>query len=323
MISAPDFKEKQILHVHTDWGKPSRLSFRNDNIVFEKERKIVNRVSVHKTFAVFISGDLSLTTNFIKRAKEHGVSVFFLKNNLEMYGGLLTEAEGHYVLRGKQYGMSEVEQLNMAKKLVANKVFNQIALLKQRTEGDERKTLTLRAEDAKLKIVGIDNHHELLGTEGNYSRQYFKEHFASIGWRRRAPRTKEDIPNLLMDIGYTMLFNFTDSLLRLHGFDTYKGFYHRLFFQRRSLACDIMEPMRPLIDKQILKMYNLKQVSEKDFTISQGVYALPFENQPKYAGSFLKCLMNEKSEIFDYVHGFYQHVMAPEKYSFPEYYIKP
>lgn len=323
MISAPDFKEKQILHVHTDWGKPSRLSFRNDNIVFEKERKIINRVSVHKTFAVFISGDLSLTTNFIKRSKEHGVSIFFLRNNLEMYGGLLTVAEGHYVLRSKQYMMSDSEQLAMAKKLVTNKVINQTALLKERTEGDQRKALTIKAEESKVKIENIDTSHELLGTEGNYSRGYFKEQFARIDWRRRAPRTKEDIPNLLMDIGYTMLFNFTDSLLRLHGFDTYKGFYHKLFFQRRSLACDVMEPIRPLIDKQILKMFNLKQVNEKDFQLYQGAYSLPFEHQPKYAGAFLKCLMDEKEEIFEYVHNFYKHFMAPQKYPFPNFIIKP
>ena len=322
MISAPDFKEKQILHVHTDWGAPSKLSFRNDNIVFEKEGKVVNRVSVHKTFAVFISGDLSVTTNFIKRAKEHGTSIFFLKNNLDMYAGVLAAAEGHYVLRAKQYGMDEATALRMAKQLVANKISNQTAVLKERVEGAERAKYTKAATTAKERVDALSDRNELLGLEGNFSRQYFKEHFASIGWRRRAPRTKEDVPNLLMDIGYTMLFNFTDSLLRLHGFDTYKGFYHQLFFGRRSLTCDVMEPLRPLIDKHILKMHNLGQAKESDFEITQGVYRLPFAAQPKYAGAFLKCLMDNKENIFAYVHGFYQHVSAPERYPFPEFVVK-
>ena len=58
-------------------------------------------------------------------------------------------------------------------------------------------------------------------------------------------------------------FNCMDSLLRLYGFDTYKGFYHKLFFQRKSLACDVMEPFRCVIDKQILKAFNLGQIDEK------------------------------------------------------------
>ena len=74
----------------------------------------------------------------------------------------------------------------------------------------------------------------LLGVEGNYSKYFFKTYLVPAGWRRRAPRTKEDIPNLLMDIGYTYLFNFIDSLLRLHGFDTYKGYYHKLFFDDKA-----------------------------------------------------------------------------------------
>ena len=39
MISLPDFNEKQILFVNTEWSKPSRLRFFNDNIVFEQEGK--------------------------------------------------------------------------------------------------------------------------------------------------------------------------------------------------------------------------------------------------------------------------------------------
>jgi len=146
---------------------------------------------------------------------------------------------------------------------------------------------------------------------------YFGEYFKDISWRRRAPRTKEDLPNFLMDMGYTFLFNFVDSVLRLHGFDTFKGFYHRLFFQRRSLACDLMEPFRPLIDKQILKSFNLKQVKENDFKVENGAHKLPFENNAKYDQIFLECLMDNKEMIFNYVHNFYRSVMDPVKNEFP------
>jgi CRISPR-associated protein Cas1 len=62
--------------------------------------------------------------------------------------------------------------------------------------------------------------------------------------------------------------------LRLYGFDVYKGFYHKLFFNRKSLASDIMEPFRCVIDKALLKAFNLKQINEKDFKIVDGRYVL-------------------------------------------------
>jgi CRISPR-associated protein Cas1 len=322
MISLPDFKEKQLLFVRSEWGKPSRLSFHNDNIVFEQEHKVVNRVSAHKAFAVFIAGDLSLTTNFIKQAKEFGISVLFLKNNFEIYGGLNTEAEGHYLLRMKQYAMPEMEQFAMAKKLVANKIQNQIAVLKEREEGVAKKMLGKIEENVLKNIDEVKTETELLGIEGRFSKEYFTRYFGKVGWRRRAPRTKEDVNNFLMDMGYTYLFNFCDSILRLFGFDTYKGFYHKLFFQRRSLACDVMEVFRPIIDREILKMHNLGILDIADFEAHQGEYVLPFKYWSKYSSVFLNALMKNKEDIFEFIQQYYRHQMKPEKYDFPNYQIK-
>lgn len=317
MISLPDFKEKQILFVKADWGTPSKLRFFNDNIVFEKEGRLVNRVSIHKTFAVFVAGDLSLTTNFFKQAKEYGVSIFLLKNNFQPYGGLMTEAEGHFVLRMKQYHMSEETQLGMAKKLIENKIYNQFSVLREKSSGEEKNGITVRFKECRIQIQNCASHDELRGIEGNASRIYFAKQFSQHNWRRRAPRTKEDELNLFLDMGYTLLFNFIDSLLRLHGFDTYKGFFHRLFFQRRSLACDVMEPFRPLIDKQVVKSLNLKQFNKKDLKIEKGAFVLPFDMYTKYANVFLECLMENKEEIFSYVQDFYRFVMDSQKYDFP------
>ena len=57
----------------------------------------------------------------------------------------------------------------------------------------------------------MTDNNELLGIEGNFSSIYFKKHFESIGWNNRAPQAREDIPNLLLDIGYTYLFNYVDD----------------------------------------------------------------------------------------------------------------
>ena len=273
MISLPDFKEKQILFIKAEWGERASVRFLNDNIVFMKNGKVANKASCHKVFAVFVIGDTAITTGLLKKGLQYGVSFFFLKNNFELYAPFLASAEGNYLLRMKQYSLTDKDEFLMAKNLVKNKIANQLALL---AETEKLKDFKELEKSILNQIEATTDSQQLLGLEGNMSKQFFPMYFSSIKWRRRSPRTKQDIPNFLMDIGYTFLFNFIEALLKLHGFDTYKGFYHKLFFQRKSLACDIMEPMRCLIDKQILKSYNLKQIKDDDFKIEGGKYVFPF-----------------------------------------------
>jgi CRISPR-associated protein Cas1 len=116
------------------------------------------------------------------------------------------------------------------------------------------------------------------------------------------------------------LFNFVDSLLRLHGFDTYKGFYHKLFFARKSLSCDLVEPFRPLIDTAVVKMYNLNCINKKDFQFCNGQYVLSPKNYARYSQFFLQCLMDAREDIYNYVHGYYRYVMNDDgSVEFPEY----
>jgi len=88
------------------------------------------------------------------------------------------------------------------------------------------------------------------------------------------PRTRNDIINFLMDIGYSFLYNFIEANLCLYGFDVYKGVYHKLFYERKSLACDLVEPFRCIIDKKIRKMHNLGQINEQDFKFKNGEYTI-------------------------------------------------
>src|SRR3989344_796538 len=263
MISLPDFKEKQIVFVRAEWGEKSTLRFLNDHIVFLKDGKVINRTSCHKAFAVFVMGDIAVTTKLIQRAAELGVSFFFLKPNFEVYARFRSQADCNWLLRMKQYGMSGDKELWIAKNIVKAKVINQM---------------------------------ELLGSIGTlYSKQEKQEILQKI-------ESAKDNQWLL-------------------GFDTFKGCYHKLFFSRRSLACDLTEPFRCIIEHQLVKSYNLKQIVHPDFIFSKGKYSLPFQNNQKYAQIFLQALMDNKEDIFSFVQGFYRFIMD-EKNEFPEYRIK-
>ena len=318
MISLPDFKEKQILCVNTLYDQKASIQFSNDNIVFLKDDKVVNRASCHKVFVIFIAGDISITSRIIKEGLSHGISFFLMKHNFETYAEIPAKAEGNYLLRMKQYSFDEDFDLMVSKNLVKNKIENQLLLLKNY---DLIQDLNEIKNPIFKQIDEVRDNQEILGIEGSMSRRFFAMYFAKIGWYKRMPRVKPDAINVLMDMGYIYLFNFIDSILRLHGFDTYKGHYHKLFFQRKSLSCDIIEPFRCIIDRQILKSFNLKQINLKDFKVVNKKVVLDFEHSKKYSEIFFEAIMENKEEIFSFVQKFYRFIMDQKK-EFPEFKIK-
>jgi len=256
MLSLPDFREKQIIFIESYQLKD--ISYLNDNLTIKEDGKIIQQVPFHKIFVIFIVGNCTLTSVFIKKSLSFGVMICLMNKNFLVYSIIGGETEGNFLLREKQYLSNN--NIVQSKWIMKNKIQNQLNLLKKK-----RKKSTSGKEGIKqLKILlkkvdKVEYFKELLGLEGNVSKIFFKQYFADCNYRGRKPRTKFDELNVLFDIGYTYLFNFIDAHLRLYGFDTYKGFYHTEFYQRKSLVCDLVEPFRCIIDEAILKAHNLKQ----------------------------------------------------------------
>lgn len=317
MLTLPDFKEKRILSVHAEYGHDSLLQLNNDNICFLRDGKLIDQLSCHLVFAVFIVGDISITTALLKKLAIKGISILFLNHNLKTGTAIVAEAEGNYLLRQKQY--TATNGFSIATQIVTSKIASQEAVLKKYKKLYDEKVF----EYAKTMLKNAKNREQLLGIEGLIGKIYFQSLFTEIGWVRRAPQTKEDIINVLLDIGYTYLFNYCDALLRLFGFDTYKGFYHQLFFQRKSLVCDVMEPIRPIIDYQLLKSFNLKQIKKTDFVFRNGRFDFKegFKTSKIYSSIFMETINSRKEDIYLYVLNFYRFVMDEAKYKFPKFII--
>jgi CRISPR-associated protein Cas1 len=203
-MSLPDFNEKQILFIYGSKEIDNRLQFINNNIVFLRDGQKINQMSCHKIFAVFIVGEFSVTSALIRGCRKYGISLFLLKKNFEVYASINSSLEGNYLLRERQYRVDR--DLEVAKNIVKNKSYNQLSLLK---EAGKLSDFNSVYADVCLKISQAKDSQELLGIEGSVSKNFFQEFFKEMNWVRRLPRTKYDINNTVMDIGYTFLFNFT------------------------------------------------------------------------------------------------------------------
>ncbi len=306
MLTAPDFKEKQIIFAILSHGE--RLSFKNDNVIITDQNGIKHQSSCYRLFALIIVGHISITSGLLMRSKRFGFSIVLMSHGLVPYGMWSAKAEGNVLLRKKQY---KYDRLEIAQYIVEEKIKQQIIALKSiRNKTDSHKisiqSLSEYKNRSMLSDLGLN---DLLGIEGVASKVYFKNIFGDIGWNGRKPRAKRDLPNVLLDIGYTQLFYMIEALLNLYGFDIYKGFYHQIFYQRKSLVCDMVEPFRPWVDRRIRRAFRLNQVHERDFVFTNGQYRLFGENAKPYLAFLLKSLLKQKNVMFYFVQSFYRSFM--------------
>jgi len=313
MIQAPDFKQRQIFFIDAMKIPNCELSLRNENIFIKEDGKTKDKIPINKLVAIFIIGDFTITSKLLQKISRAGASIYFLKRNMETYASTGAYAEGNYLLRQKQYALSEEKSLEISRRIVANKLRNSLNLL--RGGGIQTIAGKKRMEYKKMMLAKIKDAKDLAslrGLEGVISKDYFEAYFSKINWYRRVPRGKVDENNILLDMGYNFLFHFVDSILRVYGFDTYKGIYHQLFFQRKSLSCDMMEPFRCIIDKALVKMHTLEQFDKKDFGYRQGQYYLSYKNSGKYAKIFLQEILRYKMDIYHYVRDHYYLILNEE-----------
>lgn len=312
-MSRPDFMSKQILFVES--SKFKKFKFRNSNLVLiDEDNKTILQHSCYKIFVVYILGDFTITSVLIKNAFKFSFPIVFLSYNLKPYYSIVPKNKGNFLLRKKQY-LSE-NNLNISKYIIINKTSNQLFLMESmRYKTNSEKVSIKKIKFLIKKINKCLDEKELLGIEGNASKLFFKTYFKNLNFIGRKPRTKQDELNLLFDIGYFYLFNFIEANLELYGFDVYYGFYHKLFFQRKSLVCDIIEPFRCIIDRKIKKGFNLKQINLDEFYLRNGQFYIKRDFNKKYSQFFLKEILKYKEEIFLYVQKYYRCVIKEKKIS--------
>lgn len=315
MFTHKDIEYRTIFVVNCIKKRDLRVS--NGELFLEEEssdkKKTLTKLPFQKILALFVIGHISVTTPLIEKCKKFNVALVVLKPNLRPVFFWSDSAEANYLLRQRQYSFSK-DDISIAKVLMLSKIQNQARLLRKTRMKD---TLTITAlnqcKTAIKQLPNSDDYNKLMGIEGQVSKVFFAAYYKKNGWTSRKPRAKTDALNATLDIGYTILFNFIETFVRMFGFDLYIGVYHRLWFKRKSLVCDLVEPFRCIIDNTVRNAFNRKQCKESDFTIIKNEYRLKFEKNSDYYRLFFDALIPFKSIIFTYIQGYYRCFMRCDK----------
>lgn len=272
--------------------------------------KTLTKLPFQKILALFIIGHIHITTPLIEKCQKFGVALIVMKPTLRPVFYWANGAEANFLLHKRQYEYDKFD-ISIARIIVCNKIENQIKNL-----SDTRRKDLITEETKKqcreylICAKEIDDYESLMGLEGTAAKIYFQAYFQDLNWKSRKPRAKCDSINATLDIGYTILFNYIECFLRMFGFDLYVGVYHRMWFKRKSLVCDVMEPFRCIIDKTVRTAFNRKQFKVSDFKVIKGEYQLEFEYKADYYKTFFEALIPYKMDIFKYVQSYYRCFMG-------------
>ena len=275
-----------------------------------QERRVLTKLPFQKILALFIVGHIHITTPLIEKCKKNNVALVVMKPSLRPVFYWADSAEANFLVRQRQYDFNK-DDISIARVIVANKISNSRVLLQKTRKKDD---LTMFAIEKSREFENASLHsteyNELMGIEGRMAKLFFTAYFQDMGWGGRKPRIKSDYLNATLDIGYTYLFNFMECFVRMFGFDIYVGIYHRLWFKRKSLICDLIEPFRCIIDRTIKTAINRRQFSEDDFKVYKGEFRLMPEKNKIYSQVFFDSLVPFKSDIFRYVQSYYRCFMG-------------
>jgi len=222
---------------------------------------------------VVIMGNVGITTPALRRLMTAGVDLVFISLSGHYYGRLSGETTPHIALRRAQYAAQgdPVFVLTLARRIVAGRIHNAKALLQWRrrkgqTGLDEHIDALTGYEGRAARTQTLNS---LMGVEGSATARYFRGYRLLFGpeWHfanrnRRPPR---DPVNVMLSLGYTLLARAAESTAEAVGLDRYVGFLHADVYNRPSLALDLEEEFRVLIEDLVFRLVRDHKITPDDF----------------------------------------------------------
>lgn len=191
------------------------------------------------------------------------------------------ETKGNVFLRVAQIDVFREKGLMLAQNTIAAKMSNSKQLIKRtlhdvpelRNNDDIKRAIEVLNEGIE-KVYDAEDMETLMGIEGSCAHAYFSV-YGLLVTNKRVPfkfeyRTKRpplDPINAMLSFVYTLFTNEYGAALETVGLDSYIGFGHALRSGRQSLACDLVEEARCIVERFVLTMLNLRIIGEKDFDV--------------------------------------------------------
>ncbi len=274
-------------------GERATLSTHAGRLRVERDEQTLYDLPWNSLQAVILFGSHTLTTPALQAALQQGVPVHFAGAGGGYRGVLWTgqPAEPGCGLWLKQANLfaDPALCLVLAKEIVAARIRHLRETLRLRGATDAAERLKTRLEELD-HANGLDT---LNGIEGAATKELFQAmatllppEWGFTGRNRQPPR---DPANALLSFGYTLLNGYVETLLHADGLLPWLGFYHQPHGRHATLASDLMEPFRHVVERTVLSAIQRRELKPQDFfTAANGACMMQQEARRFYLGKLLE-----------------------------------
>ncbi|RVT47832.1 CRISPR-associated endonuclease Cas1 [Rheinheimera sediminis] len=225
--------------------------------------KVLSRQPLAQLDCILCYGAVHLTRAVLHYAMKTALNVVFMSRYGGYYGQL--QSSNCYTPELLQRCLELHQQpLPLAAELVRAKLLNQLTVLRRlaryrQKEGEGFARLLLQLTDLTQKASQAKDINQLRGYEGQFAKVYFAvlKSLISPEWNftQRNRRPPKDPVNLMLSVGYALLFNHQLAFLHHRQLPVNLGYLHQGYHNQPALALDLMEPFRaPVVDATVLQL---------------------------------------------------------------------
>lgn len=270
---------KKLLNTLYILDETAYLNLDGENIVCSTNNKEKFRIPFSNVESIYCFSYVGCSPALMGKCVEYGIPIVFLSPEGRFLAKVYGKTRGNIFLRKRQFELFDDPPVVLAQNTVAAKLYNTSFLIKRSLRDyphlDEDGSLSNCLERLSRGINSVyqeENLTNIMGIEGNCAKEYFsvfdklilhqKEEFYV---HMRTKRPPLDRVNAVLSYLYTIHTYDYESALNSVGLDSCLGFYHAMRSGRSSLACDLVEETRSIVERLVLTMINLKIINSSDF----------------------------------------------------------
>lgn len=255
------------------------LTLDGENLVCKLDGKEQLRIPFDNIENIVCFNYVGCSPALMGKCVSNTIPINFVSPQGKFLAKVCGETKGNVFLRVAQIDCFRDKKLLLTQNTMAAKFSNTKQVIRRTLHDNPN----LR-EDAEIKNVmeiltaGIGKVYnaksieEIIGIEGNCAKAYFSI-FNKLITNPKVPfkfefRTKRpplDPINAMLSFVYTLATVEYSAALETVGLDSYIGYCHTLRSGRVSLACDMVEEVRCIVERFVISLLNLQIVGEDDF----------------------------------------------------------
>lgn len=241
------------------------------------------RIPLEAIDHVVILGGASMTLDAVTACVERGVRVSCHQRGGRIKWSAAPPTSGNVKLRLSHYAAAESPSstLSLSKVFVGAKLQSSRRVLKRWARDSDPlqrlqlETRALRIEGSLRKLPDAQTGDHVRGLEGDGARSFFAGLGAVLSsspmeFTLRNRRPPRDPVNAMLSFAYAMATSELTGALDAVGLDPQIGFLHRSRPGRPALALDLLEEMRPVIDRFVVGAVRRRMIGTDAFTVTPG-----------------------------------------------------